>query len=573
MCSNQTTATDFQTLMADISDPIQAAHCQRFFKTGPGEYGEGDLFRGVTVPELRKLARRWKSVPFNEMLLLLQSPYHEDRFVALCLLIHSFQHGHEDAVYSAYLDYLPFINNWDLVDISCHKVLGPYLFIRPRTLLYTLAQSRNVWERRIAMVTTYYFIKRDQLTDTLALADLLSNDHEDLIHKACGWMLREAGKRDESVLKAFLDDPSIVLPRTALRYAIERLPAPVRKEYLKQHPKISPPNHMPRWRAYQHIMTATETLKGNVVFTPIIECEKLSELHSGTVYLKLENQQHSGSFKYRGALNKLQSLEDLPHTVASTGNHGLATCMIAKDLHLDQTIYIPSTTDAYKVDKLKNHGADLIVHGKDATEAEQKAREIANQKGYAFISPYNDWKIIAGQGTIGIELFEQTGPLDYVFVSVGGGGLISGLSLALKAHMPNVIVIGCSPERSNVMQKSVEAGQIVEQPALSTLSDGTAGGIEEDAITLPLCMDLIDDWETATEDEIGRAMRLIYQQHHMKIEGAAAVAVACLMKYKKDLTGKIISVIICGGNISDERFENVLSDEALSTANGLNRVN
>ncbi len=561
MCSHQVTAGDLQHLMADISDPVRAAHCQRFFKTGPGEYGEGDLFRGVTVPDLRKLARCWKQVPLEEMLVLLQSPYHEDRFTALCLLIHLFQHGHEHIVYRAYLDHLPFINNWDLVDISCHKVLGPYLFNRPRTLLYTLAQSRNLWERRISIVTTYYFIKRDQLIDTLALSDLLSNDHEDLIHKACGWMLREAGKRNESVLTEFLDDSSVTLPRTALRYAIERFPAAVRKEYLKQRPKYNPPNDTPRWRAYRYVMTAAENLKGAIVHTPLIESKSLGESHGATVYLKLENEQRTGSFKYRGALNKILSLENSPRplTVASTGNHGLAVCLIAEEFGTNYTLYVPSTTDLHKVDTLKKHGANLMFHGKDPLETERKARQVAKQKGYEFISPYNDWYIIAGQGTVGIELLQQTGPIDYVFLSVGGGGLMSGLALALRAHLPDVILVGCSPERSNVMQKSVEAGHIIEQPNQSTLSDGTSGGIEEDAITLSLCMDLVDDWKTATEDEIASAMRLIYQEHRIKIEGAAAVAVACLQNYDKDLTNKTIGIIICGGNISDERFERVLN--------------
>jgi len=561
MCSHQITASDFQNLMVAISDPVRADHCQRFFKTGPGEYGEGDVFRGVTVPDLRRLARRWKQVPFQEMLVLLKSPYHEDRFTALCLLIHSFQHGNEDAVYQAYLNHLPFVNNWDLVDISCHKVLGPYLLNRPRTLLYTLARSKNLWERRIAMVTTYYFIKRDQWTDTLALADLLSDDHEDLIHKACGWMLRETGKRSESALIEFLDDPSVCLPRTALRYAIERLPASVRKKYLNESPKINPPNHTPRWQAYRYVMTAAEDLKGHIVHTPVIESSTLGETHGATVYLKLENEQYSGSFKYRGALNKILSLkEPCPSLlIASTGNHGLAASMISEKLNLDYTIYLPSTAAPRKIDRLRTYRGDLIFHGQDALEAERKARMVAKEKGSAFISPYNDWQVIAGQGTTGLDTFEQTGPLDYVFVSVGGGGLIGGLSLALKAHLPNITIVGCSPERSNVMHKSVESGQIVEQAYQSTLSDGTAGGIEKNTITFPLCMDLVDQWETASEDEIASAMRLIYLEYKIKIEGAAAVAVACLQNYESDLTNKKIAVIICGGNISNERFETVLN--------------
>lgn len=561
------TAKDLQSLLEGRGDPVRAAHSQGFFKTGPGEYGEGDVFRGITVPELRKIARCWKKVPLQEMTLLLQSPYHEDRFVALCLLVHSFQHGNEDAVYHAYLEHTPFINNWDLVDTSCHKIVGPYLFKRPRALLYLFARSKNLWERRIAMVSTYYFIKRDQLNDTLALADLLSGDPEDLIHKASGWMLREVGKRDESVLVEFLNDPTVHLPRMALRYAIERFPAPVRKDYLQNHAAAAPIPPMtrqtPHWRAYRYVMDAAIELKGGVIQTPVLQSDALAKSSGADVFLKLENEQHTGSFKYRGALNKLLSLGESPPPVigASTGNHGLAMSMVLRELELEGTIFLPSTTAKHKVNSLRKHDISLAFHGEDGIDAEQKARQTAEREGGAFISPYNDLQIIAGQGTVGVELLEQIGSLDYLFASVGGGGLISGIALALKTHLPSVTIVGCSPERSNVMQKSIEAGIIVEQPLQPTLSDGTAGGIEADSVTLPLCMELVDDWASATEEEIASAMRLIYREHGIKIEGSAAVTVACFLKYGKCLTGKRVALVICGGNISDEHFDAVLSQD------------
>ncbi len=559
------TARDIQTLMEDREDPVRAAHCQGFFKTGPGEYGEGDIFRGIPVPELRKIARCWKDVPLGEMTLLLQSPYHEDRFVALCLLVHSFQHGNEDAVYQAYLKYTSFINNWDLVDTSCHKIIGSYLFQRPRTLLYTLARSKNLWERRIAMVSTYYFIKRDQLIDTLALADLLSGDQDDLIHKASGWMLREVGKRNESVLIKFLNDPAVNLPRTALRYAIERFSPPVRKEYLKNHATDAPIHSTnpkpPHWRAYRYVMEAAVKLRGRVVHTPVIQSEMLKKSSGAEVFLKLENEQHTGSFKYRGALNKLLSLGESPPPAigASTGNHGLAMSMVLRELDLDGTIFLPSTTTEYKVDSLREYNENLVFYGEDGIDAERKARHIAEHNEHVFISPYNDLQVIAGQGLIGIELLEQIGAIDCLFASVGGGGLISGIALALKNHIPDITIVGCSPERSNVMQKSVEAGMIVEQSLQSTLSDGTAGGIEADSVTLPLCIDLVDDWVTATEKEIGNAMRLIYREHGIKIEGAAAVTVACFLEYRTCLNGKKVGLVVCGGNISDAQFDDILT--------------
>ena len=432
------TANDLQAYLADLGDPVRAAHCQRFFKTGPGEYGEGDIFRGIPVPKLRQLARSWRQVPLHEMKLLLQSPYHEDRFTALCLLIHAFQHGVQDEVYQAYVKYFSFVDNWDLVDISCHKILGPYLFERPRLLLYTFAQSTNLWERRCAIVTTYYFIKRNQFMDTLALVDFLSNDSVDLIHKACGWMLREVGKRDESLLIEFLDYPGVTLPRTTLRYAIERLPAKVRKSYLDANPKASFSYYTPNWRAYRYVMNAAERLKGNVIKTPVLASRSLANLNRGEVFLKLENHQHTGSFKYRGALNKLLTLNRSSSsvTLASTGNHGLATSQILKEFNLPGTTYVPSTADKQKVETLRGSGMKVIFHGTDGIHAELEARREAEHTGQEFISPYNDWQVIAGQGTVGLEILEQLGPLDFVFIAVGGGGLISGIALALKNSPP-----------------------------------------------------------------------------------------------------------------------------------------
>ncbi len=556
------TANELQNHLESLGDPVRASHCQRFFKTGRGEYGEGDLFRGIPVPKLRKLAKQWREVPLEEMVLLLQSPYHEDRFTALCLLVRAFQHGQQDQVYDTYLESLPFINNWDLVDTSCHKIMGPYLFERPRTILYSLAKSKNLWERRIAIVSTYYFIKRDQYTDTLALSDFLARDSEDLIHKACGWMLREVGKRDESVLTGFLNHPSTVLPRTALRYAIERFPPQVRKQYLDAPLNSSRSTRFPSWRAYLYVMNAARQLRGKVIQTPVLPSETLANPSGAKVFLKLENLQHTGSFKYRGALNKIRALGSSPPpvTVASTGNHGLATSKILQENALDGTIYVPVTTDSSKVESLHELGSSLEFYGEDGVDAEYEARRVAHDQGQVFISPYNDWHIIAGQGTIGVELIDQIGPLNYVFASVGGGGLISGIALALKAHCPKVKIIGCSPVKSNVMHESVQVGHIIEQPAQSTLSDGTAGGIESDAFTLSLCTELVDEWMTATEEEIASAMRLIYRTHHQKIEGAAAVTVACFLRYEKDLTGQKVALVICGGNVSDDTFQAVLSE-------------
>ncbi|MDE2771431.1 MAG: pyridoxal-phosphate dependent enzyme [Bacteroidota bacterium] len=307
-------------------------------------------------------------------------------------------------------------------------------------------------------------------------------------------------------------------------------------------------------------MDAANRLKGEVVETKALRSKELGKEFGAIVFLKLENEQHTGSFKYRGALNKLLSLNEplSPIAAASTGNHGLAISRVLKDFGAKGTIYLPVTTEEHKREVLSEGVADLVFSGDDGIDAEREARRVAEQERRVFISPYNDWQIIAGQGTVGVELLRQAGSLDYVFVSVGGGGLISGLALILKTHLPTIKIIGCSPERSNVMQASVEAGRIVEQHSQPTLSDGTAGQIESDTITLPLCVDLVDEWLMATEEEIANAMRRVYREHGIKIEGAAGVAVACFLGYKKNLTKKRLALIICGGNISDENFQSVL---------------
>jgi len=209
---------------------------QSFFKTGPGEYGEGDVFIGVTVPEIRKLAKEYKTISPNEIKQLLQSPIHEERLLSLFMLIHRYskRDGPEKKrIYELYLKNTKFINNWDLVDSSAGHIVGAFLFDKNKNPLYDLADSENLWKRRISIISTLYFIRRKQFTDTLKIAKILLLDKEDLIHKAVGWMLREIGKRDISVEENFLKKYYKKMPRTMLRYAIEKFPEPKRQRYLK----------------------------------------------------------------------------------------------------------------------------------------------------------------------------------------------------------------------------------------------------------------------------------------------------------------------------------------------------
>ena len=218
------------------ADSNIAAHSQRFFKTGKGEYGEGDIFLGIRVPVLRKMAKQYKELSVDQILEVLTSKYHEERLLALLMLVNSYEKAdlnNQKIIYTHYLNNTRFINNWDLVDSSAHKIVGAYLYTKNRKPLYTLARSKDLWERRIAIISTYYFIKKRDFEDTLKICELLIDNKEDLIHKAVGWMLREIGNQDMSTERAFLDKYYKTMPRTMLRYAIEKFPEQLRQDYLK----------------------------------------------------------------------------------------------------------------------------------------------------------------------------------------------------------------------------------------------------------------------------------------------------------------------------------------------------
>ncbi len=219
-----------------LSNPEAALFAQRFFKTGPGEYAAGDLFRGIRVPVLRKMVRSLDGTPLPEVIRLLESGFHEDRLLALLLLMRRFEMGNEalrQQIHEIYLKHTRFINNWDLVDISSQYIVGAFLRFRDRALLYELVASESLWERRIAITSTFHFIRKGEFDDTVALAELLLDDPQELLHKATGWMLREVGKRDLSTLESFLQLNYHRMPRVMLRYAIERFPKERRLLYLK----------------------------------------------------------------------------------------------------------------------------------------------------------------------------------------------------------------------------------------------------------------------------------------------------------------------------------------------------
>ena len=227
---------DLKREISRASDPRRARSLAWFFKTGKGEYGEGDQFCGITVPVQRKIARRYTHLGLAALGEMLRSRLHEHRFTALEILVFQYEAGDErrkQKLFDFYLKHTRHINNWDLVDTSAPYIVGEHLASRPRHILYRLAKSSNVWERRIAIVATAAFIKRRDLKDTFAISALLLKDKHDLIHKAVGWMLREAGKRSPEALLNFVHQNYSIMPRTALRYAIERLPQAQRRRTLK----------------------------------------------------------------------------------------------------------------------------------------------------------------------------------------------------------------------------------------------------------------------------------------------------------------------------------------------------
>jgi len=220
-----------------LACPKKAETKQRFFKTGKGEYAEGDVFIGVTVPETRKVAKQYKDAPFEDLERLIASEIHEERLCALLILVLNFPRASESVqkqIYQFYLKHTRSINHWDLIDLSAPFIVGPYLVHRSHNVLFKLAKSKSLWERRIAMLASFHFIKNHQFDTSLQISEMLLHDEHDLIHKAVGWMLREIGKRDQQAEETFLKKHYKTMPRTMLRYAIEKFPETLRQSYLKK---------------------------------------------------------------------------------------------------------------------------------------------------------------------------------------------------------------------------------------------------------------------------------------------------------------------------------------------------
>lgn len=309
---------------------------------------------------------------------------------------------------------------------------------------------------------------------------------------------------------------------------------------------------------YERIVDAHRAIRPQVAVTPLTHSPLLSAETGCDVFLKCEHLQHTGSFKFRGATNKLRLLdpEQRRNGVAtvSTGNHGQGVALAGKLAGVPVTVYAAVTAAPVKLDAIRALGATVVTIDASTLEVELEAARRAARDGLPFISPYNDIDVIAGQGTIGLELVEQHPGLAAVFASVGGGGLISGIGTALEQASPSTDVIGCWPANATTLYRCMQAGKVIEVEESDTISDGTAGGVEPDAITLPIAQRVIDRSVLVSEEEIKAAMKRLAQTDRWMVEGAAGVALASLLQIAPTYRGKSVAVVLCGRNIMLDKF-------------------
>lgn len=310
------------------------------------------------------------------------------------------------------------------------------------------------------------------------------------------------------------------------------------------------------------VRAAEERTRRHLLTTPVVPAMGLSAEVGSAVVLKCENLQHTGSFKARGALSKTLALppEELERGIvtASTGNHGAAVAFAARIVGAEALVIVPEEANPSKLAAIERLGGRIEFIGHDSVELETGARRIAAERGMTFVSPYNDPQIIGGQGTLGLELLAQVERLEAVYVAVGGGGLASGVAGIIKTVSPETRVVGCSPAASAVMYHSLQAGRIVDISSGPTLSDGTAGGVEPDAITLPILARYLDDFVTVEEDDIRSAFVDLIEVEHLLVEGSAAMAYAAARQHVPVGEGTA-AVILCGGNVGVDRVRSILS--------------
>lgn len=314
---------------------------------------------------------------------------------------------------------------------------------------------------------------------------------------------------------------------------------------------------------YNTIEATYTKIKTHICSTPLLHSPLLSELTGAQVYLKLENQQLSGSFKLRGVMSKMLSLPpsafQKKFVAVSTGNHAAAFAYAAKKFKIEGEIFLPETVATSKLQALKSYGLPLKLYGTNSLETEIYASQYAQEHDYVLIHPYNDPAIVAGQGTVALELCNQMDQFDSVLVPVGGGGLISGMSAYLHTARPNCKVIGCQPLHSPEMYESMKAGKIIEMESRPTLSDATAGGIEPGAVTFDFCQKYVQEYEILTEKEIQHAILFLLEHHHLLIEGGAALSVAALLKQGKVYEGQTVVGVLTGKKLSMLKLKEIMA--------------
>lgn len=312
----------------------------------------------------------------------------------------------------------------------------------------------------------------------------------------------------------------------------------------------------------EKIKAARSRIHDFVKRTPLIRSETLSQICDGEVFLKLENQQHTNSFKIRGALNRMSQLSPTERergvVTASSGNHAQAVALAAQHLGIDATIVVPRQVSEAKMKKIRTYDVEVILEG-DYNEVESAARRIAQKEGKAYISPYNDIEIMAGQGTVVLEILEDLENIDTIIVPVGGGGLISGIAVAAKSVRPNMNVIGVQTYTTATMFHSIRAGQVVKFEEGDTLAEAFLGGIEEGALTFDIIMQHVDDIVLVGEDRVAEAMRILWREEKQIVEGAGATAICPILEAPRDFRGQTVVATISGGNIEEELFKSIVN--------------
>ena len=318
---------------------------------------------------------------------------------------------------------------------------------------------------------------------------------------------------------------------------------------------------------YEDIVQAQKNIAGYAKLTPLVKCKFASELAKGNVFLKLENEQVTHSFKVRGVINKLLSLsaEEKAKGVvtASAGNHGQAVAYGAQKLGFQAKIVVPTHAPQVKVNGIKQFGSGLVLYGETYDEAEKKAKQLAPQEERLYISPYNDELIVAGHGTIGLEILKELPTVDVVIVPVGGGGLIAGIAIAVKTQKPTAKVIGVQSAASPVMYESLKAGKIVppHRHERYTIAEGLVGAVERGSITFRIAQQYVDEVTLVREESLRRAVYLLWKNEKQVVEGSGAAGVGLLLENKDAFLGKTVAVVISGGNIDPYLFDGIVAGE------------